>query len=76
MVSEITRERRLEILHNLGSTKCEGCGKSKREKMSHCQTCYYALPPKMRSALYKGFGGGYEKAYETSLLFLREKKAD
>ncbi len=69
-MSEITRERRLEILESLGSKLCGGCGKSKRPKMSHCRSCYYALPPKMRSDLYQGFGCGYEEAYEESLRYL------
>ncbi|MCA1591819.1 MAG: hypothetical protein LC754_04025 [Acidobacteria bacterium] len=74
-MSDISRERRLEILHSLGSTTCAACGKSKRPKMSHCRACYYALPPKMRSALYQGFGDGYEEAFEDSLKFLSDKRA-
>jgi hypothetical protein len=74
-MSEITRQRRLEILDGLSSTTCGGCGKTKKAKMSHCRTCYYALPPKMRSALYQGFGCGYEEAYEASLQFLSERAA-
>jgi hypothetical protein len=70
----ITRERRLEILQSLGSAVCGACGKSKRPKMSHCRTCYYKLPPKMRQALYRGFNNGYEETYEESLRFLRELK--
>lgn len=74
-MTELTRERRREILESLGSTTCGACGKSKRPKMSHCRSCYYALPPKMRSALYQGFGAGYEEAYEESLSFLADKRA-
>jgi hypothetical protein len=70
----MTSERRLEILRELGSTVCGNCGKSKRPKMSHCGTCYYRLPMRMRGALYRGFGDGYEEAYEESLEFLREPK--
>lgn len=69
----MTRERRLKILQSLGSTACEGCNGTKKPKMSHCRKCYYVLPPKMRSALYKGFGEGYEEAYEESLNFLKER---
>jgi hypothetical protein len=71
-MSDISRERRLEILESLGSTKCEGCGKAKKYKMSHCRACYFKLPPRLRKALYQGFGDGYEEAYEESLEFLRE----
>jgi hypothetical protein len=74
-MTELTRERRGEILESLGSTVCGACGKSKRPKMSHCRACYYALPPKMRSALYQGFGDGYEEAYEQSLDFLSAARA-
>ena len=73
-MTEIPKERRLEILHALGSTACEGCGKAKRAKMSHCSKCYYRLPPKMRSALCRGFGDGYEEAYEDSLEYLKGEK--
>lgn len=71
---ELTRERRLEILESLGSTKCEPCGMSKAPRMSHCRGCYFALPQAMRRALYKRFGEGYEEAYEASLQFLRERR--
>jgi hypothetical protein len=74
-MSDITRERRLEILQSLGSPDCGGCGGKKAPKMSHCRKCYYALPPKMRHDLYQGFGAGYEEAYQTSLEFLRDKAA-
>lgn len=70
--SEISQERRLEILRGLGSTTCEGCKGAKKAKMSHCRPCYYALPPKMRQTLYKRFGDGYEEAYEASLRYLKE----
>jgi hypothetical protein len=70
-MGELTRERRLEILESLGSTVCGGCGGTKRAKMSHCRACYLALPPRMRGALYQGFGNGYEEAYEESLQYLQ-----
>jgi hypothetical protein len=72
-MAELTRERRLEILKSLGSTKCEACGETKHPKMSHCRGCYFALPQAMRRALYKRFGEGYEEAFEESLQFLKER---
>ena len=49
---------------------CYGCGKEKRSKMSHCSKCYYRLPRRMQSDLYKRFGEGYEEAFEASKKFL------
>jgi len=73
-VSEISRQRRFEILGALKSTLCV-CGTPKRPMTSHCRNCYYALPPAMRGALYRKFGAGYEEAYEESVRFLQERKA-
>lgn len=73
-MSEITRDRRFEILRSLGSTECGGCGKEKKPKMSHCRKCYYALSPTMRQSLYRQFGSGYEEAYEASLRYLNQSK--
>lgn len=70
VIGTISQERRKEILHALGDTRCRSCGGSKKPKMSHCRKCYFALPPNMRHALYNGFGDGYEEAYEASLEFL------
>jgi hypothetical protein len=69
-VKAITNERRLEILHSLGSSVCAACNESKQPRRSHCRRCYYALPAQMRHALYQGFGHGYEEAFEKSLAFL------
>lgn len=71
---EISKERRLEILQSLGGTVCEGCGGKKQPRKSHCRQCYYALPPKIRTALYIKFGDGYEEAFEESLEYLRAKQ--
>ena len=71
---EITHERRMEILHVLSSSVCESCGNPKSPRKSHCRACYFALPPRMRSALYRSFGHGYEEAYEASLGFLKDLK--
>jgi hypothetical protein len=72
---EISHERRFEILRGLDSTTCEVCGKTKRRWMSHCRSCYYRLPPKMRSALYRPYGEGYEEAFEDSLRYLKDAEA-
>jgi hypothetical protein len=74
MAEELTRERRLEILESLGSTECAGCKGPKPRKRSHCRTCYYAPPQYMRQALYRGFGSGYEEAFEESLRYLAAMK--
>jgi hypothetical protein len=70
-MSELTGERRLEILESLGSTVCGGCGKSKPPGLSHCRRCYRRLPVAMMCNLYKRFGAGYEEAYEESLQYLQ-----
>lgn len=61
-----------EILENLASTDCLGCGGSKEYRNSHCRRDYYRLPPEMRSALYRRFGAGYEQAFRDSIDYLRE----
>jgi hypothetical protein len=71
-VAELTRQRRLEILDSLGSTTCEACGGKKSRGKSHCRDCYFLLPPRLRNALYRRFGEGYEEAYEESLKFLND----
>lgn len=74
MSEELTRERRLEILQSLGSTRCAACGGLKEPRRSHCQSCYYALPPYMRRSLSQRFGSGYEEAFEESLAYLTAMK--
>ncbi len=70
--SPISIERRREILRILvESTVCESCGAAKKLKQSHCRSCYMRLPPRLRKALYRGFGDGYEEAFEESLVFLK-----
>jgi hypothetical protein len=69
-MSEVTAERRLQILESLGSTTCEACGGPKEPRLSHCGACFYRLSPAIRKALYLPFGKGYEHAYEASLRVL------
>jgi hypothetical protein len=75
-MTELSMNRRREILESLGSTTCGACGGPKQPRMSHCSTCYYALPQYMRKALYQRFGEGYEQAYEESLVYLKNLKRE
>lgn len=67
--------KRLSILAEFLGTKCSGCGGTKRSRMSHCRSCYLALPPAMRQALYQRFGEGYEQAWRDSIDFLRTRQS-
>lgn len=60
-----------EMLEILTGNKCH-CGRSKGLMKSHCKGCYYALPPEMRKALYRGFFDGYQEAFLASLEYLAE----
>ena len=66
-------EKRKSILEDFLGTECSGCGGVKRTRMSHCGKCYYKLPKKMKSDLYKLFGQGYEEAFAESQKYLAEK---
>jgi len=57
-----------QAFRDLGSTEC-ACGKHKARMMSHCRACYFALPPKMRRALYDTHDD-YVGPYNASLEFL------
>lgn len=59
-----------QILDDLVGTVCRACDGAKNGRMSHCRSCYYKLPTKMRMALYKKFGDGYEEAYIESCDYL------
>jgi hypothetical protein len=71
MSSEITSDRRLEIVKSLRSGSCEGCGGFKRPGFSHCSKCYYKLSVQIRKRLYLRVGNGYEEAFEESLKVLK-----
>jgi hypothetical protein len=49
------------------------CGAKKRGMQTFCRKDYYALPPKMRQALYNRIGEGYEEAYQEARKYLFEK---
>ena len=66
-MTDISLERRKQILNSLSSTHCEGCGSAKDRSKSHCRTCYFKLPKDLRSRLYNSFGRGYEEVFEESL---------
>jgi hypothetical protein len=68
MKHEMTDNDMLDILTG---EKCF-CGKKKKAMMSHCRSCYYALPPEMRRALYRRFFEGYQAAFLGSLDYLAE----
>lgn len=75
-MSAPTADRKQEILASLRSTKCDGCGGTKRSKFSHCGQCYYRLPASLRARLYRQFGHGYEEAFEESLVVLKELRSE
>jgi hypothetical protein len=49
------------------------CGDPKDTRRTFCKRCYYALPPRLRSALYAKLGHGYEEAVDEAEAFLRSK---
>lgn len=55
-----------EILEALRSTTCV-CGQKKSEGRSFCRGCYYELPQRVRSGLYKKVRQGYEEFYVEAL---------
>jgi hypothetical protein len=55
----------------LESTTCEHCQGKKKSGQIFCRTCYFALPPRLRQALYSS--AGYAKAYEEAKDWLRNK---
>lgn len=57
-------------------SNCCACEKPKRKGMSHCRACYFSLPPRLRSALYKPVFGGYAEAYTESLAWLKAKSEE
>ena len=51
-----------ELILELRGTRCR-CGAPKTERQTFCHSCYYALMPSQRQALYQRIGEGYEQAY-------------
>ena len=63
---------RREVLTDFSGTVCSICGGNKKGMQSFCTSCYLALPPKKRAALYLSFGDGYEEAFADAQAYLRE----
>jgi hypothetical protein len=57
-----------QAFRDLGILKCS-CGSKKARMMSHCRTCYFKLPAKLRSALYSTHDD-YVGPYNQTLTFL------
>ena len=62
-----------DCIKELGSTTCQGCDGTKDRKKSHCRTCYFKLPRRIRVHLYDLVGSGYEEVYTESIILLRER---
>jgi hypothetical protein len=55
----------------LASNEC-ACGKDKKPGYAFCYGDYAALPDKMKRALWKRIGQGFEEAYEAAIKWLEE----
>jgi hypothetical protein len=56
-----------KYLWGLLSTKCEGCGGTKKKSKSFCWLCFQALTGPLKGGLCRMIGDGYEKAYDEAL---------
>ena len=68
----LARLRMNRLTEELIGATCR-CGKAKRGGESFCVFCMDALPNDFRFSLRKGFGAGYEEAYDAALATLKEK---
>lgn len=68
--------KRFELARELQGVKCF-CSAKKRAMQTFCRKDYFALPPAIRTALYKGVFDGYVEAYAEARKFLegRSKNA-
>ena len=55
-----------ELVRELSGPLCR-CGARKVRGQTFCKPCYFALPPPLRVALYRGIGNGYEEAYASAV---------
>ena len=69
----LTPSRLLELVRELSGTKCR-CGRPKQTNKTFCGQCYYKLPEKMRMALYRRLGHGYEEAYDDAVEYLKDEQ--
>ena len=63
-----------EALRELGEEKCAVCSGFKKKNQSFCLACYLHLPLDMQRALWKGFGSGYEEAYQEAKDWLKQER--
>lgn len=47
------------------------CGAEKKKGRSFCSRCYFSLPKRLQSALYKHISEGYAEVYDEAKDFLR-----
>lgn len=62
-----------DLVLELKGVVCFACDGAKASMRTFCGACYRSLPPRMRTALYRRLGEGYESAYEEARAFLRGK---
>jgi hypothetical protein len=67
-------QQQLLLIGELRGKTCR-CGKRKASGETFCRDCYFRLPPRMRQALYRGLGNGYEEAYTAAVDCLAGKVA-
>ncbi len=58
-------------IDDLDGTTCQ-CGRPKKSRKSFCGSCYAALPMELRRSLYRRIGAGYEAAFDSAAIWLRE----
>lgn len=61
--------REKELAAELAGIECR-CGNPKEPKRTFCRKCYYRLPERLRVALYRRIGEGYEQARDEAGAFL------
>jgi hypothetical protein len=62
------------LVDSLYSKVCPACGDRKGAEKSLCYSCYGALPPNFKRALYNRVGHGYAEAMLEALNFLEAEK--
>jgi hypothetical protein len=49
------------------------CGKPKVKNQSFCRGCYFALPGRLRSELYKSFSDGYAEIWDEAREYIKNE---